>query len=63
MLRADDFYLQFPSGSEVLNNHPLIVEDITVVYARSNNRGGSVLFNMKANGGGSGGETITFREC
>ena len=46
-----------------MNNHPLIVEDITVVYARSRNRGGAVLFNMKANGGGSGGETITFREC
>ena len=44
-----------------MNTHPLIVEDITVVYARSHNSKGSVLFNMKARGGGEGGETITFR--
>ena len=44
-----------------MNSHELIVEDITVVYARSRNSKGGVLFNMKAQGGGEGGETITFR--
>jgi len=48
----------------VLNTHELIVEDITVVYARSKNAywGGGRLFNMRAIGGGSGGDTVTFRD-
>ena len=51
-------------GKDELNSHPLIVEDCTVVYARSKNAywGGGRLFNMRALGGGSGGDTITFRD-
>merc|ERR1712117_165492 len=52
-----------PLGSEQLNTHTLIVEDCTVVYARSkwaNNSGGR-LFSLRAGGGGSGGDTVTFR--
>ena len=52
------------TGKDVLNTHPLIVEDCTVIYARSKNAywGGGRLFNMRAKGGGSGGDTITFRD-
>ena len=45
------------------NNHPLVIEDCTVVYARSkfhHNAGGSV-FSLRGKGQGSGGFTITFR--
>ena len=42
---------------------PLVIEDCTVVYARSkfhHSEGGSV-WNMRGNGQGSGGSTIVFR--
>ena len=45
------------------NDHPLVIEDCTVVYARSkfhHNAGGSV-FSLRGKGQGSGGFTITFR--
>ena len=50
-------------GKEVLNSHPLIVEDCTVIYARAkwNEWSGGRLFNMRGDGGGSGGDTVTFR--
>ena len=50
------------TGSESINEHPLIIEDCTVVYARSKflHDGGHV-FNMRGNGQGSGGYTISFR--
>ena len=42
---------------------PLIIEDCTVVYARSKFRHseGGCVWNMRGNGQGSGGSTITFR--
>ena len=51
-------------GGDQLNTHPLIVEDCTVVYARSRfaTNSGGCLFNMRATGGGSGGDTVTFRD-
>ena len=50
-------------GSDQLNTHPLIVEDCTVVYARAHwdHWGGGALFNMRGQGGGEGGYTLTFR--
>ena len=51
-------------GLESLNSHPLVVEDCTVVYSRSKGHtwcGGRV-FALRANGGGSGGDTVTFRD-
>ena len=56
-------YLQYTLGSEESNTHPLIVEDITIVYARNAGQHtcGGRLFNMRGNGGGSGGDTVTFR--
>ena len=50
-------------GTPVLNTHPLIIEDCTVVYSRSHGyhvAGGSI-FNMRGSGQGSGGYTIVFR--
>ena len=42
---------------------PLIIEDCTVVYARSkfHHSAGGCVWNMRGNGQGSGGSTITFR--
>ena len=46
-----------------LNSHPLVVEDCTVVYARAkwHHWSGGNLFNMRGEGGGDGGYTVTFR--
>ena len=54
-----------PAGTEhaMSSSLPLIVEECTVVYARSkfhHSAGGSVR-NMRGNGQGSGGSTIVFR--
>ena len=50
-------------GDEKLNSHPLVVEDCTVVYARAkwHHWSGGNLFNMRGEGGGDGGYTVTFR--
>ena len=50
-------------GDEDLNSHPLVVEDCTVVYARAtwHHWSGGNLFNMRGEGGGDGGFTVTFR--
>jgi len=50
-------------GQEEMNNHPLIVEDCTVVYSRAywHHWSGGNLFNMRGEGKGSGGFTIEFR--
>ena len=51
-------------GGEALNTHPVVVEDCTVVYSRSKGHqwcGGKV-FALRAGGGGSGGDTVTFRD-
>ena len=53
-----------PVGGEKFNElGPLIVEDCTVVYARAHwdHWGGGALFNMRGQGGGEGGYTLTFR--
>ena len=52
-----------PVGEESLNSHPLVVEDITVVYARAHwhHWHGGALFNLPAVGHGEGGYTLTFR--
>ena len=54
-----------PAGTEhaMSSSLPLIVEECTVVYARSkfhHSAGGSV-WNMRGNGQGSGGSTVVFR--
>ena len=50
-------------GTPVLNTHPLIIEDCTVLYSRSHGYHvpGGGIFNMRGSGYGSGGYTITFR--
>ena len=50
-------------GTPVLNTHPLIIEDCTVLYSRSHGYhvAGGGIFNMRGSGHGSGGYTITFR--
>ena len=50
-------------GGDVLNSHPLVIEDCTVVYARAHwhHWAGGSIFNMRGQGGGSGGYTITFK--
>ena len=50
-------------GREDMNSHPLVVEDITVVYARAHwhHWHGGALFNLPAVGHGEGGYTLTFR--
>ena len=50
-------------GGGVLNSHPLIIEDCTVVYARAHwhHWSGGNIFNMRGSGQGSGGYTITFK--
>ena len=52
-----------PIGDDVLNSHPLVIEDCTVVYARAtwHHWSGGRLFNMRGQGGGSGGYSIIFR--
>ena len=52
-------------GSDSSNAHSLIVEDNTIIYARNEGQHtcGGRLFNMRGNGGGSGGDKITFRFC
>ena len=52
-----------PIGDDGLNSHPLIIEDCTVVYARSSwhHWSGGRLFNMRGEGQGSGGYSIIFR--
>lgn len=42
---------------------PLIVEDCTVIYSRAHwdHWAGGALFNMRGQGGGEGGYTLTFR--
>ena len=52
-----------PVGEESLNSHPLVVEDITVVYARAHwhHWSGGALFNLPGVGAGEGGYTVTFR--
>ena len=51
-----------PIGGED-ESHPLIVEDCTVVYARAkwHHWSGGRLFNMRGEGGGSGGDNLVFR--
>ena len=53
-----------PLGKDTLNSHELIVEDCTIIYARSKNAywSGGRLFSLRAGGGGSGGDTVTFRD-
>ena len=49
-------------GSEGSNAHPLVIEDITVVYARSKfGHVGGNLFDLRGVGEGEGGYTLTFR--
>ena len=49
-------------GSEGSNDHPLVIEDITVVYARSKfGHTGGNLFDLRGVGEGEGGYTLTFR--
>ena len=52
-----------PIGDDVLNSHPLVIEDCTVVYARAtwHHWAGGRLFNMRGEGQGSGGYSIIFR--
>ena len=52
-----------PLGGESLNSHPVVVEDCTVLYARAtwHHWSGGNLFNMRGEGGGSGGYSLTFR--
>jgi len=52
-----------PIGSEDFSSHPLVIEDCTVVYARAmwHKWSGGRLFSMRPKGGGSGGNTVTFR--
>ena len=49
-------------GTENINSHPLVIEDITVVYARTKfpHVGGNI-FDLRGVGSGEGGYTITFR--
>ena len=51
-------------GGEKFNAEgPIVVEDCTVVYARAHwhHWSGGSLFNMRGEGGGEGGYTVTFR--
>ena len=52
-----------PLGDEDLNTRELVVEDITVVYTRAHwhHWKGGCLFNMRGNGRGEGGYSLTFR--
>ena len=52
-----------PLGDEDLNTLELVVEDITVVYTRAHwhHWSGGCLFNMRGNGHGEGGYSLTFR--
>ena len=51
-------------GGDGYDEKEVIVEDCTVVYARAkwHEWSGGRLFNMRGEGGGSGGDNVIFRE-
>ena len=57
------FVLTALGGDKFNSMGPIVVEDCTVVYARAHwhHWSGGSLFNMRGEGGGEGGYTVTFR--